>query len=1298
MKKSNRRFIAGLTVILMTVSVYAQTPVSVGSGSYASYAPLTESRTAKRGGSQAYQMEHRTLYLPDSVLNRLGAPDGSKAGSLALPSNDWWTYALVNEWTGKIWMYPGWVEATADGIDIGYPDHWEETGNEVKWGTPLHVSLKATHSTKANPKMQCVVDRWSDFSMSFLVRTNDDWVRVTCVHGSPLVWLESKGMQMTVTNPDAARYWVQQRDANGKSWTIVGLKTNGITDELFAQYAQRVPRKTRMTYSYKASNSTLTTKFSVTSQSLDTGGVATKQPCLLAFLPHHYCEPATFNFQLSTASYMSPRGTMRVAEGNNFAFTYPVHPMLPFFPAPLEWKEGFSKARMTELNADYAKRGTFGGDTYWGGKGLTQMMHYMTFALQMGDEATFRMAKQRLKQTLIDWYTWTPGEELFYFARYPKWGALVGFDTSYDSDTFNDHHFHYGYFIYASAVLCLLDDEFRAQYGEMAREVARDYANWQRSADQPWFRTLDPYCGHSFAGGMGNGGNGNGQESTSEAIQGWGGVWMLGAALQDEEMLKAGIMGYTLETRATAEYWFDRKRRNIDFTKYKHPYCCNLTMQGVGWWTWFSGDPVWMHSIQWLPISPILTNHFCEDLNFTRWDYTEMYKAKEVKDYEAESGGLGDESGLGNVCLSYLSLFDVDSAIRVWNRMDKMGKPLAKNPDTGGITYWLAHSHKALGDKRYDIFANHPLACAYTDASTQRTTYAVYNVSSQPIDVRFFGAVDVTITAPHGLTLTDGQQTRTVTTIEDEQTTETKDPMAWDLPYPNLAYKKPVKASSEENAGCVAKHLTDGDLSTRWGSAHKDNEYVVVDLQQQCYIDHLILRWEAAYASEYELALSDDNTAWRTVTLTSAGGTETINLQTVKLSNLQTSRARYIRLTGKKRATAYGTSLYELEAYGRPLTGDPTKVLAIALSADKLVLTQGQTAVITATAYNVNGDVIAASPTYSVVAGKGTLSGNKITCSDYGTVTVQATAGDCTATLTLVVMEAERADSITISPDEVSVPLGDKQRFKVTTINQFGDPIRTCSYLFSADQIGDSYATYTCGGKTVKALVHVLPYAEVNLALGKPVTTSGYENAGTVPANAVDGDMTTRWGSRFMDEEWLEVDLKHCYTLDSVRIYWETAHATAYEILVSSDATNYQSVYSTTTGKGGTETINLQSSISILQSGGARYIRLLCHQRNTQYGASLFEWQVFGSARCDSSEPEDETDEEIHDGAYVDDTGDCPDEEEDEPEEDEALEQIINHQSSIINYKFLQDGHLYISHDGIVYSIDGRVVMREAKR
>ena len=114
--------------LLVSIALWAQSPVSVGSGSYASYVPLSKSRTADHGGCQAYQMEHRTLSLPDSLLARLGAANGSRQGTMALPTNDWWTYALVNDWTGKIWMYPGWVEATDNGIDIGYPDHWEPTG------------------------------------------------------------------------------------------------------------------------------------------------------------------------------------------------------------------------------------------------------------------------------------------------------------------------------------------------------------------------------------------------------------------------------------------------------------------------------------------------------------------------------------------------------------------------------------------------------------------------------------------------------------------------------------------------------------------------------------------------------------------------------------------------------------------------------------------------------------------------------------------------------------------------------------------------------------------------------------------------------------------------------------------------------------------------------------------------------------------------------------------------------------------------------------------------------------------
>ena len=139
--KTIKHIFVTLAALALSAGLQAQKPVSVGGGSYASYAPLTASRSSEHGGSQAYQTEHRRIYLPDSLLARLGTPDGSRQGTLALPTNDWWTYALVNTWPGKIWFYPGWAEAQDGELTIGYPTYWEPTGCEVKWDTPLKVTF-----------------------------------------------------------------------------------------------------------------------------------------------------------------------------------------------------------------------------------------------------------------------------------------------------------------------------------------------------------------------------------------------------------------------------------------------------------------------------------------------------------------------------------------------------------------------------------------------------------------------------------------------------------------------------------------------------------------------------------------------------------------------------------------------------------------------------------------------------------------------------------------------------------------------------------------------------------------------------------------------------------------------------------------------------------------------------------------------------------------------------------------------------------------------------------------------------
>lgn len=1235
-----RRLLLLALIVLVAQITYAQQAVTIGSGSYASFVPLAESQSSLHGGCEAYQMEHKRLYLPDSLLQQLGTPDGLQPGTRTLPTNDWWTHALTNPWTGKLWCYPGWVEANESGVQMGYPSYWEPTGCEVKWDTPLTLSFVNTVTGNKALFREALIDNWSDFMVSFIMQDGDQWVRVTCMQGSPLVWIEGEGIAVTATNPNTAHFAVLQRTNQQQSLTVVAWLTKGLTEADIQSYAWRVPRRTIADYQVNREQAFLDTYFRVYTQDPFTNDPLQKAPCLMAFLPHHYysAEPLsnlpTQYSVLTTPSpfpsgegrgeallptFLSPRGEMRLMSGNDFAFRYPTAGMLPFFPAPKEWKQGYSAQRMTELVKDYVQKGSFGADTYWGGKGLTQMMHYMTFAMQMGDEQLFHQARKRLKETLINWYTYTPGEQNMYFARYPKWGAMVGFDPSYDSDTFNDHHFHYGYFVYASAVLCMLDKDFKTQYGPIIREVALDYASWLRDESRyPRFRTFNPYCGHSFAGGMGNAGNGNGQESSSEAMQGWGGIYMLGAALEDDQMMDAGIYGYTLEAKATAEYWFDRNRRNIDYTKYQHPYCCNLTMQGVGWWTWFSGDPVWMHSIQWLPISPVLTNYFSYDLPFARWDYTQMYAKKEVGDYEATTGGLGDESGLGNVCLSYLSLFDADSAARVWDRMDRMGKALAKNPDTGGITYWLAHTHRSLGEKRFDIYTSHPLACAYTDTITGVTTYAIYNAASTATTVRFFGAKDTTFSAqPNALTLiSDDGQAPIIHTAPIEQSIQVqKDPMAWNLPYPNLALHKPVQVSSEENAGTKAISLTDGDKNTRWGSQHQDNEYAIIDLQQTCYIDHLVLRWEAAYATEFTIGLSDDQRNWQTVTLTSSGGVQQVPLADAFAQNDMRARGRYIRLVGLKRATTYGTSLYELEAYGRPLQANPGTLFAIDIQAEQTVLLQSESTTITVTGYDAQGNEIDIRNAYTLAlsGAEATLRGNTLTANQYGTVEITATVGTMTATIAIVVLETEQIAQATVTPQEITIPVGESVNFEYSINSQFGTPIQSISVPFHATQPGDTTLYFYSLGIVTTANVHVIAYDQYNLALGKPIEASGSEWDGTKPTFAVDGLLDTRWSSRFQDNEWIAVDLGQCYQLHTLTLRWENAYATEYDVQLSDDGIEYTTIQTITNAKGGVQNIDLRTNN---QTTPARFVRVYCKKRNTGYGASLWELEVYGSGLC----------------------------------------------------------------------------------
>ena len=133
----------------------------------------------------------------------------------------------------------------------------------------------------------------------------------------------------------------------------------------------------------------------------------------------------------------------------------------------------------------------------------------------------------------------------------------------------------------------------------------------------------------------------------------------------------------------------------------------------------------------------------------------------------------------------------------------------------------------------------------------------------------------------------------------------------------NLALGKLAVASSEEHGDNAAANAVDGDFDTRWSSAYRDYEWLMVDLEQTAVITGATLSWEAAYGRAYALQTSDDAIWWTTI-YTTAGGDGGTDVITGLAGN-----GRYLRLYGIERATQWGFSVYEFEVYGEVSGGPP---------------------------------------------------------------------------------------------------------------------------------------------------------------------------------------------------------------------------------------------------------------------------------------------------------------------------------------------------------------------------------------
>jgi hypothetical protein len=138
-----------------------------------------------------------------------------------------------------------------------------------------------------------------------------------------------------------------------------------------------------------------------------------------------------------------------------------------------------------------------------------------------------------------------------------------------------------------------------------------------------------------------------------------------------------------------------------------------------------------------------------------------------------------------------------------------------------------------------------------------------------------------------------------------------------------LSYGKPGVASSSQNDGacweCSPDKAFDADPATRWATSPTggwvDPGWIYVDLGATATVTQVVLQWDPAFATAYQIQVSGNASTWSTIYSTASGRgfKETINA---------TGTGRYVRVYGTARSGPYGYSLYEFRVYGTG--GNPT--------------------------------------------------------------------------------------------------------------------------------------------------------------------------------------------------------------------------------------------------------------------------------------------------------------------------------------------------------------------------------------
>lgn len=317
------------------------------------------------------------------------------------------------------------------------------------------------------------------------------------------------------------------------------------------------------TTSVSVSGNTSTTTFTYTK-------IGSGSTLLTYGLPHHEATLTAPTFA-PNHTFTTIRGTLRAVIGNTWTMTDTLSTITWNSPNAIDASKTAAIASALATEKTFQASNLDATEAYTFGKQISRAARLALIADQLGDTTTRTSIINSMKTYLTPWLSNSASSSTTLSLVYDTtWGGILSNNalvtspagnpnqaTEFGNAVYNDHYFHWGYYIYAAAVIARYDSTWANTYKSKINDMIRDIANPSASGD-PYFTQLrhyDWFEGHSWAAGLQANGDGRNQESTSEALHAWYGINLWGLATSQPDLRNVGRFLQAAETRAAHLYW-----------------------------------------------------------------------------------------------------------------------------------------------------------------------------------------------------------------------------------------------------------------------------------------------------------------------------------------------------------------------------------------------------------------------------------------------------------------------------------------------------------------------------------------------------------------------------------------------------------------------------------------------------------------------------------------------------------------------------------------------------------------------